>query len=249
MCLLRPPCASFPLAPRYISREVVPPCTNDSGSAIGTAIDALFHHGEVRPLRWSVYSGLEFVKDLEPDPRRWRRRLWDDGAMATALASGRVFAFVQGRWELGPRALGNRSLLAEPYSAVTRDRLNHIKQREHYRPIAPVCREDDLAEAFVEDFPDPYMLYFRRVRSARLEAVTHVDGSTRAQSVTGATHHRLYSLLEAFAAETGLGVLCNTSLNLPRQGFINRMSDLVNYCDDRGVGDMIVGDVWYERCP
>ncbi len=85
------------------------------------------------------------------------------------------------------------------------------------------------------------MLYFRRVRSPRLRAVTHVDGSARVQSVTAASNPRLYSLLSAFAAQTGLGVLCNTSLNLSRRGFINRMSDLISYCDATGIEDMVVG--------
>lgn len=225
----------------------VPPCTNDSGSAIGTAIDALAHRGAVQPLDWQVYCGLEFVRDTEPDPWRWRRMARDDRAIAAAIAAGRVVAWVQGRWEIGPRALGNRSLLAEPYTAATRDRLNEIKQREDYRPIAPCCREEDLVSAFVEDFPDPYMLYFRRVRSPRLAAVTHVDGSARAQSVTAASNPRLYGLLTAFDAETGLGVLCNTSLNLRRRGFVNRMTDLIRFCEERGVSDMVVGDDWYQR--
>ncbi|HMI98958.1 MAG TPA: carbamoyltransferase C-terminal domain-containing protein [Gaiellaceae bacterium] len=232
----------------HFSSVFVPPCTNDSGSAIGTAIDALVHHGHVRPLDWNVYSGLEFVHDAEPDPLQWRRQPRDDRAVAAAIARGRVVAWVQGRWEIGPRALGNRSLLAEPYSVATRERLNDIKQREEYRPIAPCCREEDLAEAFVQTFPDPYMLYFRRVRSSRLGAVTHVDGSARVQSVTATSNPRLHSLLNAFAAETGLGVLCNTSLNLSRRGFINRMSNLIHYCHDRGIGDMVVGDQWYQTC-
>ena len=229
----------------HFSSVFVPPCTNDSGSAIGTAIDVLAHHGHRQPIEWSVYGGLDFVLDSEPDARRWRCQPRDDPAVAAAIASGRVVAWVQGRWEIGPRALGNRSLLAEPYSPATRDRLNAIKQREPYRPIAQCCREQDLAEAFVEDFPDPFMLYFRKVRSPRLAAVTHVDGSARVQSVTPASNPRLHGLLDAFAARTGTGVLCNTSLNLRRRGFINRMSDLVGYCEDRGIDDMVVGDQWY----
>lgn len=229
----------------HFSSVFVPPCTNDSGSAIGTGIDVLAHYGQITPLRWDVYSGLDFVHDAAPDPARWHRRSRDDRALAAALASGRVVAWVQGRWEIGPRALGNRSLLAEPYSAASRDRLNDIKKREDYRPIAPCCREEDLAEAFVESFPDPYMLYFRRVRSPRLPAVTHVDGSARVQSVTAGSNPRLYGLLTAFATRTGLGVLCNTSLNLSGRGFINRMSDLVGYCEDTGIADMVVGDQWF----
>jgi hydroxymethyl cephem carbamoyltransferase len=231
----------------HFSSVFVPPCTNDSGSAIGTAVDALAHHGRYQPLEWSVYSGLEFVDDTEPDSQRWRQQPRDDRAIAAAIARGAVVAWVQGRWEIGPRALGNRSLLAEPYSAATKDKLNEIKQREDYRPIAPCCREEDLAKAFIEDFPDPYMLYFRHVRSPRLGAVTHVDGSARVQSVTAASNPRLHSLLDAFAAETGLGLLCNTSLNHSRRGFINRMSDLIRHCEDRRVGHMVVGDRWYQR--
>ncbi|GAA4608949.1 hypothetical protein GCM10023195_35600 [Actinoallomurus liliacearum] len=231
----------------HFSSVFVPPCTSDSGSAIGTAIDALAHHGRTTPIDWSVYAGLDFVNDTRPDPQRWRDRHRDDHALAETLAAGRVVAWVQGRWEIGPRALGNRSLLAEASSAATRDRLNDIKQRESYRPIAPVCREEDLAEAFIEDFPDPYMLYFRRVRSPKLAAVTHVDGSARAQSVTAASNPPLHELLSAVADRTGLGVLCNTSLNHLRRGFINRMSDLVAYCEDRGIDDMVVGERWYTR--
>jgi hydroxymethyl cephem carbamoyltransferase len=231
----------------HFSSVFVPPCTNDSGSAIGTAIDALAHHGHYEPLKWTVYSGLEFVNDAEPDSLRWRQQSRDDRAIAAAIARGAVVAWVQGRWEIGPRALGNRSLLAEPYSVTTKHKLNEIKQREDYRPIAPCCREEDLARAFSEDFPDPYMLYFRRVRSPRLGAITHVDGSARVQSVTASSNPRLHSLLNAFAAETGLGVLCNTSLNHSRRGFINRMSDLIRHCEERKVGHMVVGDRWYQR--
>jgi hydroxymethyl cephem carbamoyltransferase len=118
-----------------------------------------------QPIEWSVYGGLEFIHDSKPDSRRWRCQPRDDRSLAAAIASGRVVARVQCRREIGPRALGNRSLLAEPYSPVTQDKLNAIKQREQYQPIAPCCREQDLAEAFIEDFPDLFMLYFRRVRS------------------------------------------------------------------------------------
>jgi hydroxymethyl cephem carbamoyltransferase len=96
----------------HFNSVFIPPCANDSGSAIGTAIDALAHHGHVQPLKWSVYSGLEFVHDAEPDSLRWRQQPRDDRAIAAVIARGKVVAWVQGRWEIGPRSLGNRSLLA-----------------------------------------------------------------------------------------------------------------------------------------
>lgn len=125
----------------YFSSVFVPPCTNDSGSAIGTAIDALLATEGDPHIGWDVYSGLEFVPDTTPDPARWSATELDHRALARAIGSGRVVAWVQGRWEIAPRALGNRSLLAEPFHAATRDRLNQIKQREDYRPIAPCCRQ------------------------------------------------------------------------------------------------------------
>ena len=231
----------------FFSSVFVPPCPNDSGSALGTAIDALGVMTGDPYIDWSVYSGLEFDCDREPNPDVWRSRPLEAGQVAEALAAGRVFAWVQGRWEIGPRALGNRSLLAEPFSASTRERLNEIKQREDYRPIAPVCRVEDLAQAFDVDFEDPYMLYFRRVTDRRLGAVTHVDGSARCQTVHRSDNERLHELLSEVAARSGIGVLCNTSLNFKGYGFINRMSDLAKYCEDHGVDDMVVGDRWFER--
>jgi hydroxymethyl cephem carbamoyltransferase len=232
----------------HFSSVFVPPCTDDSGSAIGTAIDALATYTGEPHIDWNVYSGLEFEHDLEPDPTDWERRDAHHDALVDALAEGEIVAWVQGRWEIGPRALGNRSILAEPFQARTRDRLNEMKQREPFRPIAPCCRIEDVDTFFTGgDFEDPYMLYFRNARTERLAAVTHVDGSARVQTVSAKSNPRLHSLLSVFARRTGAGVLCNTSLNYKGRGFINRMSHLVRYCKRVGIENMVVGDTWYTR--
>jgi hydroxymethyl cephem carbamoyltransferase len=231
----------------HFSSVLVPPCPNDSGSALGAAIDAL--HGVTGDPRvsWDVYCGLEFEWDREPDTSLWERRPVQDSELADALAGGRIVAWVQGRWEMGPRALGNRSLLAAPFERSMQDRLNVIKQREGYRPIAPVCRIEDAAKVFDRDFHDPFMLYFRMVRSPDVKAITHVDGSARVQTVTEEGNKRLHDLLSVFAERHGVGVLCNTSLNFKGKGFINRMSHLADYCEQRGIDDMVVGDAWFRR--
>jgi hydroxymethyl cephem carbamoyltransferase len=231
----------------HFASVFVPPCPNDAGSALGTALDAWCQETGDPVIDWSVYSGLEFRHDTSPDPDSWRADRAGPAAVAEAIAAGAIVAWVQGRWEIGPRALGNRSLLAEPFSPATRDRLNEIKQREGYRPIAPCVRIEDAGRLFDEAFSDPYMLYFRRVTDRRLAAVTHVDGSARAQTVSATTNPRLHALLSAFAERTGAGVLCNTSLNGKGLGFINRMSDLLRYADARGIDSLVVGDVWYRR--
>jgi hydroxymethyl cephem carbamoyltransferase len=231
------------------SSVFVPPCPNDSGTTIGTMIDALSASTGDPHIDWTVYSGLEFEWDCQPDSARWERRALDNRALADVLSTGEPVAWVQGRWELGPRALGNRSLLAEPFTAQTRDLLNIVKRRDSYRPIAPCCRLEDAGKVFDSDFEDPYMLYFRRVKGDWLKAVTHVDGSARVQTVTKETNGALYELLSAFAQRRGIGVLCNTSLNFKGRGFINRMSDLARYCELRGIIHMVVGDAWFRRSP
>jgi hydroxymethyl cephem carbamoyltransferase len=233
----------------HFSSVFVPPCTNDSGSALGTALDALAYETGDPRVEWSVYCGLDFEWDQEPSSGQWQRRQLEEAELADAIAAGHVVAWVQGRYEMGPRALGNRSLLAEPFRPGTKDRLNEIKMREDYRPIAPCCRIEDVGKVYDATFHDPYMLYFRHATTPDLRAVTHVDGSARVQTVTKEENAPLHALLTAFSERHGVGVLCNTSLNFKQRGFINRMSDLIIYCDARGIDDMVVGDLWFQRVP
>ena len=104
-----------------------------------------------------------------------------------------------------------------------------------------------MASYFDWTGPSPHMLFFQRVRDGRLGAVTHVDGSARVQTVAAHENPVLHDLLGAFAARTGVGVLCNTSLNFAGRGFINRTSDLVEYVCDRGVGAFVLGNDLYVR--
>ncbi|MGI6855632.1 carbamoyltransferase C-terminal domain-containing protein [Mesorhizobium sp. 1B3] len=224
----------------------VPPCANDSGSAIGTAADAQFALTGNAKLDWSVYAGEDFVVDAtDLDGFVAERR--DDAEIARRLADGAVFAWVQGRYEIGPRALGNRSLLAAPFTAETHARLNAIKRREEFRPIAPIMMEEELNRLFHNHGPSPHMLYFQKVKTDALKAVTHVDGTARVQTVSRVQNSRIYDLLSAFKRLTGYGVLCNTSLNFNGKGFINRMSDLALYARQTGLDGFVVGDTLYRK--
>ncbi|NUS15360.1 MAG: proline dehydrogenase [Streptomyces sp.] len=224
----------------------VPPVTNDSGSAIGTAIDAQAHLTGNGKIQWSVYCGTEFVLDMA-QPDQFYSLPLDYETVARLLADGAVLGWVQGRYEGGPRALGNRSLLAAPFTRQMHQRLNTIKQRETYRPIAPVCLREDAGEHFDPAGESPYMLFFQKVRSDRLETVTHVDGSARVQTVTRDQNEPLYLLLSAFKRVTGVGVLANTSLNFKGRGFINRMTDLAEYALERGLDGFVVGQRLFLR--
>jgi hydroxymethyl cephem carbamoyltransferase len=125
------------------------------------------------------------------------------------------------------------------------DRLNKIKKRESYRPIAPICLEEDVAQHFDWQGDSPYMLYFQRVLTRELPAVTHVDGTARVQTVSERQNREMWNLLKAFKALTGFGVLCNTSLNFPGRGFINCTSSLVQYVDENDIDGFVLFDKLY----
>ncbi len=207
----------------------VSPVANDSGSAIGTAIDAQFHLAGNPKIDWSVYSGLSFITTDSFDPALYDVYETNYDLIADMLANNLILGWVSGRYEIGPRALGNRSILAAPFLASTRVRLNDIKQREQFRPIAPVCLEEEAARCFGCNQTSPYMLYTYRATTGALSAVTHVNGTARLQTVSSVTNDKLYELLVAFKARTGYGVLCNTSLNFNGRGFINKIDDLSRY--------------------
>jgi hydroxymethyl cephem carbamoyltransferase len=224
----------------------VPPVTNDAGTSIGTAIEAQYLLSGNAKIDWSVYSGSNFVMDIE-QAEGFRDFALNYEGVASLLRTGLILAWVQGKCEIGPRALGNRSILAAPFKRSTTDRLNKIKQREWYRPIAPVCLEEEARDRFGLVGNSPYMLYFTKVKDRELQAVTHVDGSARVQTVSRTDNEPLYQLLSAFKRQTGYGVLCNTSLNLKGRGFINRASDLLPFVIYSGIDGAVIGSRVYLR--
>ena len=223
----------------------VPPVANDSGSAIGTAIDAQFYLTGNPKIDWNVYSGLSFITAGSFDAARYDVYETNYEMIADMLANDLIVGWVNGNYEIGPRALGNRSILAAPFHEGTRVRLNEIKQREQFRPIAPVCLEAEAARWFDCDHASPFMLYTHRVRTDALAAVTHVNGTARIQTVSSLSNRNLYELLVAFKARTGYGVLCNTSLNFKGRGFINKMTDLSEYALKHNLDGFVVEERSY----
>jgi predicted NodU family carbamoyl transferase len=222
------------------SQVFVPPVTNDSGSGIGTAIDAQFHFTGNPKIDWNVYSGLDFITTDSFDLTQYDLYETNYKLIADLLANDLIIGWVNGRYEIGPRALGNRSILAAPFQESTRVRLNEIKRREQFRPIAPVCLEEEAARWFGCDQASPFMLFTHRVRTNALAAVTHVNGTARIQTVSFVTNRNLYELLIAFRAHTGYGVLCNTSLNFNGRGFINKIGDLSAYAVKHNLDGFVV---------
>ncbi|SDF89583.1 carbamoyltransferase [Bradyrhizobium brasilense] len=197
----------------------VPPFPNDSGSAIGTACSAMADKG-FGPLEWSVYSGPALHgSDVPPE---WDAVPCSMHELATILASNKPVVFLTGRAELGPRALGSRSILAAATSPRMKDYLNDIKHREHFRPVAPICLEDRAPEIFAPGTPDPYMLFDHQTRAEwrdKIPAVIHLDGSARLQTISRTSQHKIAELLVEYESLTGIPLLCNTSANQHGRGF------------------------------
>ena len=141
-----------------------------------------------------------------------------------------IVAVANGRAEYGPRALGNRSILADPRDPNIKDKVNRIKQRELFRPFAPVVLAEHASKWFDMDFESPYMQYtVRCLQPNKIPSVVHEDGTSRVQTVTREQHPGLYRTINKFYLQTGVPVLLNTSLNIKGQPLLNDESDILNW--------------------
>ncbi|KQW13995.1 carbamoyltransferase N-terminal domain-containing protein [Streptomyces sp. Root369] len=204
-----------------VDRVWIPPFPNDAGSALGAACCELLNADGPKHLTWNTYSGPALAAS-EALPG-WQRRPCTPAELAARLHEmGEPVVVVHGRAELGPRALGHRSILAPADAPDMKQRLNEIKGREDYRPIAPICREDRAPEVFAPGTPDPYMLFDQEVRpewQEKVPAVCHLDGTARVQTVALDDDAFIHAVLEAYERLSGIPLLCNTSANLNGSGF------------------------------
>jgi carbamoyltransferase len=211
----------------------VQPAAGDNGTAIGAAF-YVEHAVLGRPRRFvmrDAYTGpgfddgqvagaIEAARGNGWDPAVQVRRLEDPELyrqVAADIAAGKVVGWFQGRMEFGPRALGNRSIVADPRRADMKDVLNkRIKHRETYRPFAPSVLEEKTTEIFERGEPSPFMLMVYKVKESqrsRIPAVTHVDNTGRLQTVSAATNPRYHALISEFERQTGVPLVLNTSFN------------------------------------
>ncbi|MDI4238018.1 carbamoyltransferase C-terminal domain-containing protein [Bradyrhizobium sp. Arg237L] len=235
----------------------IQPAAGDDGTAIGCAYygwleilkqrrNFVMEHAYVgRPYSEAeVAAALQkFLVRVQVDIRRS-----DDICRDTAklLADQRVIGWFQGPSEFGPRALGNRSLIADPRRADMKDILNsRVKHRQAFRPFAPLVLAERMTEIFEGEEDSPFMLIAKPVRPEwrdKIPAIVHVDGTARVQTVREATNPRLYRLLKEFEALTGVPVLINTSFNVKGEPIIETPEDAVNCFLATGVDNLILHD-------
>lgn len=203
----------------------VQPAAGDAGTSLGAALwlDAAKKNGPDNRLFYMdhAYWGPEYSDEEVEKFLQWTKvpyKKLNNVAREAAeiLAQDKVIGWYQGRMEFGPRALGSRSILASPINASMQARLNEIKDREDFRPVAPVVLQEDAAEWFDNASYSPFMLFVYNVKAGKADkipAVRHVDGTARIQTVNRRQHPLYYDLLTEFKKLTGVPVLVNTSFN------------------------------------
>ncbi len=210
----------------------VPPFPNDAGSAIGTACCEMMLNTNLRSLDWNVYSGPS-LSTLNAEVIEFESYPCSLKELANILHStNEPIVFLNGNAELGPRALGNRSIFAAAVTPNMKTVLNQVKNREEYRPIAPICLEEDAPNVFSPGTPDPYMLFEHMVREDWknvVPAIIHLDGSSRLQTVNQNQNKEVYELLTHYKALSGVPLLSNTSANFKGSGFFPDVESVVQW--------------------
>jgi len=240
----------------------VQPAAGDAGTALGAAlhVDAAQRPGQ--PRVWTMehaYWGPGYSDDEIEQLLRWAKlpyRWLHDVAEETAevLLQDKIIGWFQGRMEFGPRALGARSILASPLKPEMQQRLNELKDREDFRPVAPVCPVDDLADWFTPAQANrgeaPFMLFIYDVKpeqAAKIPAVCHADLTARVQTVRRDTNPRYFDLLKAFGRRTGVPVLVNTSFNVRGEPIVCSPKDAINAFFSTPLDALVIGNFLIEK--
>ena len=229
---------------KHYKKVHVPPAVGDEGQALGTYMHANFVLNQQVHIP-TVFSG--------PDQKVHETMLLDFKGVqyandelykevATAISKGSVVGWYQGRSESGNRALGNRSILADPRNPKIKDIINKtIKKREDFRPFAPSVLEEHYQEYFVTNQPSPYMSRIMPVKSDKIPGVTHVDNTARIQTVNKEFNYKFYKLIEAFYNITGIPMLLNTSFNC-QEPMVETPEDAINTFNKTDLDMLVIND-------
>mgnify|MGYP005782499947 FL=1 len=231
------PCNSYLLNKYKFKGFIAPPCVNDSGISMGIALYRFFQKlgSNVNfKLKNAFYgeedNSLEYMLHRYRDYIESVKKINSDQVVSDILDNPIIW--FQGKAEIGPRALGHRSLLGDPRFTKTKNSLNKIKLRQWWRPVAPIIMSEELTHWFEDASESPYMLHAFKIKKEKekeIPAILHLDGSARVQTITRETNEELYEILREFKKRTGIPVLCNTSLNDKGEPIINTIEELINF--------------------
>lgn len=238
----------------------IQPAAGDAGGALG--VGAYINHAILKNPRGSEqkssslgpeFSSGEIERAIRAHGLKFKRLVSAEllETVASALSQNRTVGWFQGRMEFGPRALGNRSILASPISEKMRDYLNYqVKKREGFRPFGPVVCLEDASRFFELDIPSSFMLLAPKVKKEMqsiIPAVTHADETARVQTLTESQNPRLYELIKLFGEKTGTPVLINTSFNLRGEPIVCSPEDAVLCFKKSALDTLAIEDYWVEK--
>jgi len=221
----------------------IPPAPSDAGSAIGCALNYYYTHNPTanRVINTNPYLGTFNTNDeIETELKNYENEVWYEfknhsdivKIISREITDGKVIGWYEGRMEFGSRALGNRSIFANPRDPQMKARVNKvIKKREGFRPFAPIVKEEDRLKYFDYKPLVPYMNQVVKVKEEHrknLPAITHIDGSARIQTLNFKQHRRVYSLLRQLEEDNGYAIVLNTSFNVKDKTIVNNPKDAID---------------------
>ena len=233
---------------KYNNPVFVPPNPHDGGLSLGHIFNFIKPDKRVDV----TYSGIPLLDrdELSDYIVKYDAVKVSKMQIAEKLKEGKIIGFVYGDSEIGPRALGNRSIVCDPTYPDMKDKLNSkVKFREWYRPFAPFCRRE-IAQKYFEtkDYENlEYMSFAPKVKIDNIPAVTHIDRSARLQTVTKTTHKHFYDLLIEFGKISNIEVLLNTSFNIKQKPILTRISDAINMLNNTELDYIIIEDYLFTK--
>ncbi|WP_304941932.1 carbamoyltransferase C-terminal domain-containing protein [Vallitalea guaymasensis] len=249
------PCNTHLMNKYQFKGFIAPPCVSDSGMALGIGLYVFYDrmNGEfdfaLQDAYWGDQNDLskfqkedysQFIKSVnEFDPKQ-----------AAMDIIEHPIVWIENGAEIGPRALGSRSLLGDPRKMETKDVLNHIKKRQWWRPVAPIVIKDKISEWFEDEFESPFMLHASKIREDKdkeVIAIVHEDRTARLQSIDKNTRQKkIYQVMESFNEITGVPIICNTSLNDKGEPIINNIDQAINFALRKNIPIMYIDGKRFE---
>ncbi len=243
----------------FKKKLLAPPCVNDSGISLGMGLMAFYTNLDYVCFKLNnAYYGKE-IKASEVEglkcSNKWKGFIRSitsiDYEQAVYDIIESPVIWVNGKAEIGPRALGARSLIGDPSQTEMKDKLNQIKQRQWWRPVAPIILEEQVTEWFENSYPTKYMLntfFIKKEKERQVPAILHLDNSARVQTLTKQDNEELYCLISKLYEMTGVPIICNTSLNDKGQPIINDLENIVRYALAKQIKVAYVNGLRIEFC-
>lgn len=226
----------------------IPPAPNDCGLSLGQ-----FLNKTKKRVRNFVYNGIDIIdySDLDDYIRLYGAKKINTHEIVSLIKSGKIIGVISGGSEVGPRSLGNRSIICDPTIRDIKDTLNNkVKFREWFRPFAPVCRVEDSKLFFDDVFESEYMSYAPKIKEEfknQLPSITHIDGTGRLQTVNKDSHKLFYDILTELKNKCELPIILNTSFNIKGKPILTTIKDALHVLEETELDYVLIDDFIFEK--